>query len=30
GNASVTHVTVTIDEQIYASLRSIGVPLLTR
>jgi alpha-ribazole phosphatase len=29
GNASVTHITITIDEQIYASVRSIGVPLLT-
>ena len=28
GNASVTHLTVTIDNQIYASVRSIGVPLI--
>ncbi|TMX41330.1 alpha-ribazole phosphatase [Vibrio rotiferianus] len=27
GNASVTHITITIDDQIYASVRSIGVPL---
>ncbi|MGR5233888.1 alpha-ribazole phosphatase family protein [Vibrio rotiferianus] len=27
GNASVTHITLTIDDQIYASVRSIGVPL---
>ncbi|PFG56046.1 alpha-ribazole phosphatase [Vibrio sp. ES.051] len=27
-NASVTHITITIDDQIYASVRSIGVPLL--
>ncbi|MBR9787746.1 MAG: alpha-ribazole phosphatase [Vibrionaceae bacterium] len=28
GNASVTHITITIDDQIYASVRSIGVPLI--
>ncbi|EGQ8248306.1 alpha-ribazole phosphatase [Vibrio parahaemolyticus] len=28
GNASVTHITITIDDQIYASVRSIGVPLV--
>ncbi|MBM5082007.1 alpha-ribazole phosphatase, partial [Vibrio parahaemolyticus] len=27
-NASVTHITITIDDQIYASVRSIGVPLV--
>ncbi|WP_104046954.1 alpha-ribazole phosphatase family protein [Vibrio jasicida] len=27
GNASVTHITITIDDQVYASVRSIGVPL---
>ncbi|MGR5238883.1 alpha-ribazole phosphatase family protein [Vibrio alfacsensis] len=28
GNASVTHITITIDDQIYASVRSIGVPIM--
>ncbi|MGP8304821.1 alpha-ribazole phosphatase [Vibrio sp. YIC-376] len=28
GNTSVTHITITIDDQIYASVRSIGVPLI--
>ncbi|MGR5420730.1 alpha-ribazole phosphatase [Vibrio sp. PNB22_4_1] len=28
GNASVTHITITIDDQIYASVRSIGVPFV--
>lgn len=28
GNASVTHITITIDDQIYALVRSIGVPFV--
>ncbi len=28
GNASVTHITITIDDQIYASVRSIGTPVV--